>query len=109
MNCHKRHNVSIFDNIAVPVMHTIDNRYALSNANSPHRAVWIIFLLTSVLMVVTVAHMISGVVAERAVCDPLKQPRNNRLFELVDELLPIKNVLYPKNPKADINMSHIIT
>lgn len=72
------------------------------------RAVWIIFLLTSILMIITVAHMITGVLAERAICEPLKNPNDNRMFELVDEFLQIKKILYPKNPKADINMSHIL-
>ncbi|XP_020294345.1 prominin-like protein isoform X2 [Pseudomyrmex gracilis] len=72
-------------------------------------AVWIIFLLTSVLMVITVAHMITGVMAQRGICEPLKNPEDNRMFELVDEFVQIKKVLYPKNPNADINMSYIVT
>ncbi|XP_025161789.1 prominin-like protein isoform X9 [Harpegnathos saltator] len=72
-------------------------------------AVWIIFLLTSVLMVITVAHMVTGVMAQRGICEPLKNPKDNRMFELVDELVQIKRILYPKNPKANINMSYIVT
>ncbi|XP_032665091.1 prominin-like protein isoform X3 [Odontomachus brunneus] len=72
-------------------------------------AVWIIFLLTSVLMIVTVAHMVTGVMVQRGICEPLKNPKDNRMFELVDELVQIKRILYPKNPKADINMSYIVT
>ncbi|XP_014484018.1 PREDICTED: prominin-like protein isoform X4 [Dinoponera quadriceps] len=72
-------------------------------------AVWIIFLLTSVLMVITVVHMVTGVMAQRGVCEPLKNPKDNRMFELVDELVQIKRVLYPNNQKADINMSYIVT
>ncbi|XP_011499437.1 PREDICTED: prominin-like protein isoform X1 [Ceratosolen solmsi marchali] len=71
-------------------------------------AVWIIFLLTSILMIITVVHMITGVLVERAICEPLKNPSDNRMFELVDEYLQIKRVLYPKNPHADINMSYIL-
>nr|XP_012230182.1 PREDICTED: prominin-like protein isoform X1 [Linepithema humile] len=72
-------------------------------------AVWIIFLLTSVLMVVTVVHMITGVMAQRGICEPLKNPKDNRMFELVDELVQIKRILYPKNSNANINMSYIVT
>ncbi|XP_011866927.1 PREDICTED: prominin-like protein isoform X6 [Vollenhovia emeryi] len=72
-------------------------------------AVWIIFLLTSVLMVITVVHMITGVMAQRGICEPLKNPKDNRMFELVDELVQIKRILYPKNPNAHINMSYIVT
>ena len=69
---------------------------------------WIIFLLTSILMIITVAHMITGVLVERAICEPLKNPKDNRMFKLIDEIVHIKDVLYPNNPKADINMSHIL-
>ncbi|XP_058796560.1 prominin-like protein isoform X2 [Phymastichus coffea] len=72
-------------------------------------AVWIIFLQTSILLIATVAHMVTGVLTERAVCEPLRNPNNNRMFELIDEFLDIKKVLYPKNPNADINMSYILT
>lgn len=70
---------------------------------------WIIFLLTSVLMVITVVHMITGVMAQRVICEPLKNPKDNRVFELIDEFVQIKKVLYPKNPNANINMSYIVT
>ncbi|XP_011050939.1 PREDICTED: prominin-like protein isoform X6 [Acromyrmex echinatior] len=72
-------------------------------------AVWIIFLLTSILMVITVVHMITGVIAQRGICEPLKNPKDNRMFELVDEFVQIKRILYPKNPNANINMSYIVT
>ncbi|XP_043503328.1 prominin-like protein isoform X2 [Polistes fuscatus] len=72
-------------------------------------AVWIIFLLTSVLMVITVVHMITGVLAQRGICEPLKNPKDNRMFKLVDEIVQIRRILDPKNPNFDINMSYIIT
>ncbi|XP_012256989.2 prominin-like protein isoform X2 [Athalia rosae] len=72
-------------------------------------AVWIIFLLTSILMIVTVAHMVTGVVVQRGICEPLKNPNDNRMFNLVDEFLQIRSKLYPNNPNVDINMSYIVT
>ncbi|KZC13741.1 Prominin-1-A [Dufourea novaeangliae] len=72
-------------------------------------AVWTIFLLTSVLMVITVIHMVTGVLVQRAVCEPLKNPKDNRMFALVDEMVQIKKILYPKNPNVDLNMSYIVT
>nr|XP_031832726.1 prominin-like protein isoform X2 [Nomia melanderi] len=72
-------------------------------------AVSAIFLLTSVLMVITVIHMVTGVLVQRAVCEPLKNPRDNRMFKLVDEMVEIRKILYPKNVNADVNMSSIIT
>lgn len=60
-------------------------------------------------MVVTVVHMITGVMAQRGICEPLKNPKDNRMFELVDDLVQIKKILYPKYPNANINMSYIVT
>ncbi|XP_015513238.1 prominin-like protein isoform X2 [Neodiprion pinetum] len=72
-------------------------------------AVWIIFLLTSILMIVTVAHMVTGVIIQRGVCEPLKNPKDNRMFNLVDDFVQIKSKLYPNKPDVNINMSYIIT
>lgn len=102
------HDVTLFFSILISL-------YNLKNKNlvkmfflSDFRAVWLIFLLTSALMVVTVVHMVTGVLAERAFCEPLKNPNDNRMFELVDEYLQIKRVIYPENPNADISIGHII-
>ncbi|XP_076680317.1 prominin-like protein isoform X5 [Andrena cerasifolii] len=72
-------------------------------------AVWIIFLLTSVLMVITVVHMVTGVLIQRAICEPLKNPKDNRMFALIDEIVQVKKMLYPNNPHADVNMSYIVS
>ncbi|XP_014235314.1 prominin-like protein isoform X2 [Trichogramma pretiosum] len=72
-------------------------------------AVWIIFLLTSVLLVVTIAHMVTGILAERVVCEPLKHPEDNHVFELLDRFVNVKQMLYPKNVNADIDIAHMVT
>ncbi|XP_053593679.1 prominin-like protein isoform X3 [Microplitis demolitor] len=72
-------------------------------------AVWIIFLLTSVLIVITSAHMIMGVMTHRAVCEPLQNPNENRMFGLIDEIVQVKQLLYPNNLEADINITWIVT
>lgn len=72
-------------------------------------AVWVIFLLMSVLMVITSAHMIIGVVAQRGVCEPLKNPEGNRMFELADNMQHVNRLLYPKRLDADINLTWILT
>lgn len=59
-------------------------------------------------MIVTVVHMVTGVIAERAICEPLKNPNDNRIFEIADKYLQINQVIYPDNPKAEINISQII-
>ncbi|XP_057323214.1 prominin-like protein isoform X2 [Microplitis mediator] len=72
-------------------------------------AVWIIFLLTSVLIVITSAHMIMGVMTHRAICEPLQNPNENRMFGLIDEIVQVKQLLYPNNLEADINITWIVT
>ncbi|XP_044575235.1 prominin-like protein [Cotesia glomerata] len=72
-------------------------------------AVWIIFLLTSILIVITTVLMIIGVMSHRAICEPLQNPKDNHIFELVDELVQVKQLLYPNNLEADINLSWIVT
>lgn len=72
-------------------------------------AVWIIFLLTSILIVITTVLMIIGVMSHRAICEPLQNPKDNHMFELVDELVQVKQLLYPNNLEADINLSWIVT
>ncbi|XP_033213236.1 prominin-like protein isoform X2 [Belonocnema kinseyi] len=72
-------------------------------------AVWIIFLLTSILMIVTVAHMITGVAVQRGVCEPLQNPNDNRMFKLLDKFVNLKSKLYPNNPRANINMSYVVS
>ena len=67
------------------------------------------FLFTSILMIVTVTHMILGAVAQRGICEPLKNPKDNRMFTLVDDMAQIKKLLYPDNPEAVINMSWIVS
>lgn len=52
--------------------------------------------------------MVTGVLTERAVCEPLKHPEQNRMFQLVDKFVEVKSKLYPKNPQANINLKHII-
>lgn len=73
------------------------------------RAVWAIFLLSSALIVVIVAHMLTGVTIHRGICEPLKNPQNNRIFEMVDDYVEIKKTLYPKNLTTDIDLNYIIT
>lgn len=53
--------------------------------------------------------MVTGVLVQRAICEPLKNPKDNRMFALVDEIVQIKRMLYPKNPNADVNMSYIVS
>ncbi|PSN40478.1 hypothetical protein C0J52_11617 [Blattella germanica] len=66
--------------------------------------VWVMFLCSAVLMLVTLAHFLVGIVAERAVCEPLQTPGDNQFLRLVDESIRLDDVLEAK----DVNVSSII-
>ena len=53
--------------------------------------------------------MITGVAAQRGVCEPLKNPKDNRMFKLLDDFVQLKRMLYPNNPNANINMSYVVS
>jgi prominin 1 len=61
------------------------------------RAVAVIFLLTSVIIVITLAHFLVGLVVRRAVCDPLKNPGDDQLFGYVDKFINLNEYLNPTN------------
>jgi prominin 1 len=67
--------------------------------------VWVIFLFSAVLMVVTLVHFLLGVIAERAVCEPLESPSNNQFLELVDKMVRLDKYF---GSKMEINVSSII-
>jgi hypothetical protein len=70
-----------------------------------HRGVWVIFLFSAVLMVVTLVHFLLGVIAERAVCEPLQSPNNNQLLALVDKMVRLDKFF---DSDVEINVSSII-
>jgi prominin 1 len=70
-----------------------------------NRGVWVIFLFSAVLMVITLVHFLLGVVAERAVCEPLQSPNDNQLLALVDKMVRLDKFF---NSEVEINVSSII-
>lgn len=71
----------------------------------PHRGVWVIFLFSAVLMVVTLAHFLLGIIVERAMCEPLQNPNNNQLLTLIDKIVRLDKFF---GYEAEINVSSII-
>jgi hypothetical protein len=70
-----------------------------------HRGVWVIFLFSAVVMVVTLVHFLLGVIAERVVCEPLQSPSNNQLLALVDKMVRLDKFF---KSEVEINVSSII-
>ena len=69
-------------------------------------AVWSILMLGAGLTLLTVLHFVVGVLAERAVCEPLREPQDNHLFAVIDRSFPIQG-RYMNLPHA--NYSALIT
>lgn len=66
------------------------------------------FLFAIALAGVAVAHLLVGIVAEKTVCESLKNPSNdNQVMTLVDELVNMDHV-YPKGSTSGINVTHMI-
>jgi prominin 1 len=70
-----------------------------------HRGVWVIFLFSAVLMVVTLAHFLLGIIAERAICEPLQNPNNSQLLTLIDKMVRLDKFF---EYEVEINISSII-
>lgn len=56
-------------------------------------AVWLILLTSSAIILIILVHFIAGVVAERTICEPLRNPSDNQIFGLVDEIIPLERML----------------
>jgi prominin 1 len=67
--------------------------------------VWAIFLFSAALMVITLVHFLLGIVAERAICEPLQDPENNRLLTLVDRVIRLEKFF---DSEVEINISSIV-
>ena len=74
-----------------------------------------IFLTISVLLIVSLAFFLVGVIFRRAACDTLKNPADDPLFAYVDSFIDLNQVLYPqqiqatKQRKGNAGKSPIVT
>ncbi|XP_054282526.1 prominin-like protein isoform X2 [Macrosteles quadrilineatus] len=69
--------------------------------------VWVMFLSWAVLMVVTVFYFMTGVLADRAVCYTMRHPES-RLFQLVDQQVPLRLYGSPQRPVPPLRLSSIV-
>jgi len=56
-------------------------------------------------MIITLVHFLLGIVTERAVCEPLQNPENNRLLALVDKVIRLDKFF---GSEEEISVSSII-
>ncbi|XP_077293915.1 prominin-1-A-like [Arctopsyche grandis] len=69
----------------------------------------LMFLLGIVLIAMTLVYFLIGVVAQRAICDPLKNPQDDQLFKLIDEFVDLEQILFKGKAKNNFNMSFVVT
>lgn len=53
--------------------------------------VGIMFLFAIVLVAVTIVHFFAGILAQRLVCDSIRQPNNSQVIKLFDEVMNLKS------------------
>jgi hypothetical protein len=51
-----------------------------------YSGVWVMFISSAALAFVTLIYFITGVTADRVICEPLKNPGNSRIFSLLDQV-----------------------
>ncbi|XP_055915367.1 prominin-like protein isoform X2 [Eupeodes corollae] len=66
-------------------------------------AVAVIFLTISILAVAALVHFLVGLVLQRGVCTPLRNPKTDDVFQYIDNFVDLNNVFYNNNnPKQKI-------
>ncbi|XP_059051496.1 prominin-like protein [Achroia grisella] len=69
----------------------------------------IIFVLGGVVTVVMLVYFVVGVTAQRFVCDPLTEPRGNRLFADVERFVELERAIYNDSADGSFNLTTVIT
>lgn len=70
--------------------------------------VWVIFLTSAGLMVITLVYFVTGVLAERAICQPLRHPGDTRIFAMIDELVHLEEKYAQQPGLKTLKVSDII-
>ncbi|KAG7302597.1 hypothetical protein JYU34_012535 [Plutella xylostella] len=68
----------------------------------------LMFLLGGAAALVLAAYFAVGITAQRFVCDPLTEPKGNRLFEDVDRFLDLEMALFKEHRDPDFNLSAVL-
>ncbi|XP_072931610.1 prominin-like protein isoform X2 [Epargyreus clarus] len=66
------------------------------------------FLLGGGVALVLAAYFAVGISAQRFICDPLTEPRDNRLFEDVNKLVELEYTLYNERSDPDFNLTSVL-
>ncbi|CAH0579548.1 unnamed protein product [Chrysodeixis includens] len=66
------------------------------------------FVLGGGVALVMLAYFLAGVLAQRFVCDPLTEPRDNRLFADLEKLVELEKTLFNEQTDPDFNMTSVL-
>ncbi|KAM3960565.1 prominin-like protein [Aphomia sociella] len=69
----------------------------------------IIFVLGGCVTLVMLAYFVVGITAQRFICDPLNEPRGNRLFADVERFVQLERAPYYEERDPDFNLTFVIT
>lgn len=80
-----------------------------TGANFLMLGVWVMFLTSAGLMAVTLIYFVTGIFAEFAVCRPLENPGDSRIFALIDEMVHLDNIYESRDRYSQpLNVSSVI-
>lgn len=77
-----------------------------TGANFLKLAVWVMFLFSTVLMLVTLANFVIGIILQRAGCDTLQNPADSQMFAIIDKHVDIAR-MFPSN-SSNITLSSVV-
>ncbi|KAI5652190.1 prominin domain-containing protein [Phthorimaea operculella] len=68
----------------------------------------LIFIVGGVIALVMLIYFAVGVAAQRVICDPLTEPRGNRLFADVERFVELEKALFNEKRDPDFNLTSVI-
>lgn len=79
-----------------------------AGTKSLYCGVVVIFAIGWAIALVFLAYFLVGIAAQRFVCDPLVEPRGNRLFADVEKLVDLEVTVYKKRTPERFNMTTVM-
>ncbi|KAJ8728465.1 hypothetical protein PYW08_016850 [Mythimna loreyi] len=70
--------------------------------------IFLIFVLGSVVTAVMLVHFLFGVGATRFICDPLTEPRGNRLFQDVDNMVDLEMMMFDEHRDPNFTLTSAV-
>ncbi|XP_049869465.1 prominin-like protein isoform X1 [Pectinophora gossypiella] len=68
----------------------------------------LMFVVGGAVALVLLAYFVVGVAAQRLLCDPLTEPRGNRLFADVEKFVELEKALFNERADPDFNLTYVM-